>query len=210
MLKIKIPNILQIKQTYALDILLGEFLGLDYEVETYESDIIEISKANSFDKISKLTINASFFIKGNQKWLETESMPNLPLKDWIPFEDRFDTNLVEPSIPVLYGLPGIIKNEKHIHLNLDIFGSAFFMLSRYEELISKKLDNHDRFPAKESISCKANFLDRPIIDEYTEILWSCLTKLWPDLERKNFQSEISLSCDVDQPFDCSVETLPKL
>jgi len=113
-------------------------------------------------------------------------------------------------MPVLFGSPGIVKNKNQLHLNLDIFGSAFFMLSRYEELISKKRDNHDRFPAKESISYKANFLDRPIIDEYTEILWACLTKLWPDLKRKLYKSEILLSCDVDRPFDCSVETLPKL
>jgi hypothetical protein len=137
-------------------------------------------------------------------------MPNLSLKSWIPLDDGINANLVEPSIPILFGSPGLVKNNNHIHLNLDIFGSAFFMLSRYEELISKKRDNHDRFPAKESISYKANFLNRPIIDEYTEILWACLFKLWPDLKRKHYKSEIFLSCDVDQPFDCSVETLPKL
>ena len=151
-----------------------------------------------------------FFNKAKGDWLKPDSMPALPLDNWTPLNDGINTNLTEPSIPVLYGSPGVVKNKKHLHLNLDIFGSAFFILSRYEELISKKRDNHDRFPAKESISYKANFLDRPIIDEYTEILWACLTKLWPDLERKNSQSKISLSCDVDQPFDCSVETLPKL
>jgi hypothetical protein len=33
MLKIKIPNICQNEQIYVLDILLGEFLELDFEVE---------------------------------------------------------------------------------------------------------------------------------------------------------------------------------
>ena len=210
MFKIKIPNICQNEQIYVLDILFGEFLGLDFKVETSESDVIEITKVDGFDKISKLTLSTSFFSKSNQKWLKIESMPNLSLKSWIPLDDGVDANLTKPSIPILYGYPGIIKNENHIHLNLDIFGSAFFMLSRYEELISKRIDNHGRFPAKDSISYKANFLDRPIIDEYTEILWVCLFKLWPDLKRKYHKSEIFLSCDVDQPFDCSVETLPKL
>ncbi len=210
MFKIKIPNIFQNEQKYVLDILLGEFLGLDFKVETSESDVIEITREGSFDKITKLTLCASFFKQANKNWLKIQSMPNLSLKNWIPLDDGINVNLVEPSIPILFGSPGLVKNNNNIHLNLDIFGSAFFMLSRYEELVSNKRDNHDRFPAKDSVSYKANFLNRPIIDEYSEIIWECMSQLWPDLERKHYQHEIHLSCDVDEPFDCTVETVSSL
>jgi len=210
MLRIKIPDTCQSEQLYTIDILLGEYLDLNFEVEVYNGDVIEITKKGDFINFSKLTLDASFFYKAKRNWLNAKSMPNLPLETWIPSDNDIKPNLVKSNIPVLYGYPGIVKNENHIHLNIDIFGSAFFMLSRYEELISKRLDNHGRFPAKESISYKANLLDRPIIDEYVEILWACLTKLWPDLQRKFYKSEILLSCDVDQPFDCTVEKLPKL
>ena len=43
------------------------------------------------------------------------------------------------------------------------------MLSRYEELITKDRDQHNRFPATASVAFKAGFLDRPIVSEYLEI-----------------------------------------
>ncbi|MBE0494493.1 MAG: hypothetical protein IBX48_09165 [Thiomicrospira sp.] len=44
MIKIKIPHLCQTEQRYELDILLGEFLGLAFEVETYDGDVIEITR----------------------------------------------------------------------------------------------------------------------------------------------------------------------
>jgi hypothetical protein len=209
-LKIKIPNICQKEQKYILNILLGEFLGFNFEVETYEENTISITRGSDFDVLSKLTLDTSFFHKAKQDWLQPQSMPVLPLATWIPGDDGIKANLILPNIPVLYGSPGLVNNGNHIHLNLDIFGSAFFMLSRYEELIIKNRDNHDRFPSWASVAFKANFLNRPIVDEYLEILWTCLSQLWPDLERKHYQPKTFITCDVDQPYDCTVETFSKL
>jgi hypothetical protein len=210
MLKIKTPNILADHQFYSIEVLLREFLDINFELEIYKGNIIEISNINDVDNFSKLTLDASFFYKTQQDFLKPQSMPVLPLANWTPEDDGIKANLILPSVPVLYGSPGLLKNGNHIHLNLDIFGSAFFMLSRYEELIIKNLDNHDRFPSWASLAFKANFLNRPIVDEYLEILWACLAKLWPDLKRKNYQPELFISCDVDQPYDCTVETFSKL
>jgi len=213
MLKIKIPAICQSEQRYVLDILLGEFLGLAFEVEAYNGDVIRITRPGDSDEssnLAKLTLDASFFHKAHQTWLKSESMPVLPLANWTPVDDGINANLVEPSVPVLYGQPGLVKNGEHLHISLDIFGSAFFMLSRYEELITKDRDSHDRFPATASVAYKAGFLDRPIVNEYLEILWACMYQLWPSLTRKTFQSKTFISCDVDRPYDCSVETAPRL
>ena len=103
MLKIKIPNIYQNKQNYILDILLKEFLGLSFEVETNEGGFIVITKSTDFGNLIKLTLDASFFYKTTQYWLKAESMPNLPLANWTPLDDGIKVNLTEPSIPVLYG-----------------------------------------------------------------------------------------------------------
>lgn len=212
MLKIKIANLCQNEQRYALDILLGEFLGLAFEVESYNGDVIEITRPGG-DNSAKLTLDASFFQQAHQAWLKPESMPVLPLATWTPTDDGINANLVEPSIPVLYGQPypdgqpGLVKNGEHLHLNFDIFGSAFFMLSRYEELITKDRDNHDRFPATASVAYKAGFLGRPIVNEYLEILWACLHQLWPDLERKKRKASNFITCDTDWPFDPAVCSL---
>ena len=48
MILVKIPAICQSEQRYVLDILLGEFLGLAFEVEVYHGDMIEIALAAAF------------------------------------------------------------------------------------------------------------------------------------------------------------------
>jgi hypothetical protein len=195
MLEIKIPNIRQNEQLYVINILLKEFLGIDFKVEVYEGNNIEITKIDNF---SKLILNATFFHKTMQGWLQHHSMPVLPLAIWVPENDGINANLIEPSIPVLYGSPGIVKNNNHLHLNLDIFGSAFFMLTRYEELVIKDRDQHDRFSAYSSHAYKNSYLNRPLVDEYVEILKKCLTMLWPDLKFKERKFSINVSHDVDQ------------
>ena len=50
LLKISIPNICLNEQRYALDILLGDFLGLIFEVEIYEGSNIEITMQDSVGK----------------------------------------------------------------------------------------------------------------------------------------------------------------
>lgn len=207
MLKVKIPSACQSEQCYALDILLGEFLGLVFDVETYDGEVIEITRP---DGAGKLTLDASFFHKAHQAWLKSESMPVLPLENWTPANDGIEATLVESSVPVLYGQPGLVKTENHIHLNLDIFGSAFFMLSRYEELITADQDNHDRFPAWASVAYKAHFLDRPIVNEYLEILWSSMQILWPDLQRKQRNASSFITCDTDWPFDPTIYSFKRM
>jgi hypothetical protein len=91
-------------------------------------------------------------------------------------------------------------DDRCIDLPLDVFGSAFFMLSRYEEAVLPERDDHDRFPATASLAYRAGFLDRPIIDEYVEILWAAMCQLWPGLRRKPRDARTVVSCDVDRPF----------
>jgi len=75
------------------------------------------------------------------------------------------------------------------------------MLSRYEELVSLERDSHERFPAWASIADKAGFLERPIVNEYLEVLWECMSTLWPFLQRKNRNAKNFITCDVDWPFN---------
>jgi hypothetical protein len=68
-------------------------------------------------------------------------------------------------------------------------------------------DKHGRFPATASLAHKAGFLDRPIVDEYIEILWSCMKRLWPCLERKRRLFRVRISCDVDHPYSRARKSL---
>jgi hypothetical protein len=207
MLKVLIPKVCQNEQRYILDIMLGEFFGLDFDVVEHDELDIKISRPGDNNCLS---LSAEFFKKAEKAWLQADSMPRLPLRDWMPTEDDITTTLVEQNIPIIYGQPGLVKNDKHWHFNLDIFGSAFFMLSRYEELITTDRDSHGRFPATASIAYKAGFLDRPIVNEYLEILWSCIHSIWPDLQRKVYKVKNFITCDTDWPFDPSLYDFKKM
>ena len=68
-------------------------------------------------------------------------------------------------------------------LDLDVFGVPFFTLTRYEEVADAgaRKDRYGRFPATASLAHRAGFLDRPIADEYAEVLGAALRRVWPGL-----------------------------
>ena len=94
---------------------------------------------------------------------------------------------------------GLEENGQCLEIGFDLFGGAFFLLTRYEEVARPVRDRHDRFPATASVAYRAGFLDRPVVNEYVELLWQCLQRLWPRLERRPRSPRILLSHDVDWP-----------
>jgi len=196
MLKVTLPSGLETARQYILDVLLGEFLGVPFSTEIQEkSNSVQIS---ADDRV--LTITDCFFKQAANAWLQPDSLPKLPLAHWALADDLPTANVVSPSLPVLFGDGYLTSEEKRLNLGLDIFGSAFFMLSRYEEAVISERDSHDRFPATASLAYQADFMHRPIVNEYVEILWTCMKQLWPQLERKPREFRMQLSHDVDIPF----------
>jgi hypothetical protein len=177
-------------------VLLKEFLGISFLVKRTENPNIVLQNGSK-----TLTISDYFFRASEKNWLVERSLPQLPLKNWNVAKSGLDVNLVDMTIPVIFGQPGFDVDEKgNGYLNLDIFGSAFFMLSRYEEIVRKERDEHDRFSASASLAYQAGFLGRPIINEYLEILWACMKYLWHDLKRRSREFRMLVSCDVDIPY----------
>jgi hypothetical protein len=74
------------------------------------------------------------------------------------------------------------------------------MLTRWEEYVNKTRDKHNRFPAYESVAYKFNFLDRPVVNEYVEMLWNMLKFLGISQKRKEKKFELVLTHDVDVPY----------
>ena len=72
------------------------------------------------------------------------------------------------------------------------------MLTRWEEYVNKNRDNHDRFPAYESLAYKNNFLDRPVVNEYVEMLKNMLLHLGLNRKLKNKNYQLILTHDVDE------------
>jgi len=193
MINIFIPNNNIQERKYVIDILIGEFLGLTYEV-TVDSGIdswnIVLENGN------KLVIQDHFFNKF-KKDLEYLDEKNIPKK----IEFSKNDFIVENDIPVIYGNSQFsIFNSQLIKCGVDIFASSFFMLTRWEEYVNKIRDKHNRFPAYASLAYKNNFLDRPIVNEYVEMLWNMLRFLGCKQDRKKREYELVLTHDVDYTF----------
>jgi hypothetical protein len=206
MLLVAFPDSFHAERRWISSILLGEFLGLLYEVRFDGADCVRIS---AFGK--SLELSDDFFADAEDRWLSRESLPAVPLQRWTVSDSGLDPLLAEPTVPVLFGAAGFgIDAKDHATLRLDIFGSAFFMLSRYEEATCEERDIYDRFPAASSLAYRAGFLERPIVDEYVEILLAAMRRLWPQLERKPQQFMKVVSCDVDHPYHPSAASFPRL
>src|SRR5690606_29471256 len=59
------------------------------------------------------------------------------------------------------------------------------------------LDIHERAQAQFSLAYKANFLERPIVNEYTEFLWALISQLCPNLQRSERSFSIRPTHDID-------------
>jgi len=191
MLKILIPNNNINERKYIIDILLNEFLGLKYNLEIKNIKNYEIILENG----NKVIIEDNFFNKFSKE-LEYLNEKNIPEK----MEFAKNEFIVEDDIPIIYGNDKVEVKKNKIVCGIDIFASSFFMLTRWEEYVNKTRDIHNRFPAYASLAYKNNFLDRPVVNEYLEMLWNMLKKLGIKQERKKREFEFILTHDVDVTY----------
>lgn len=100
---------------------------------------------------------------------------------------------------VLYGVPEITSDLGHLRIGADIFASTFFMLTRWEEYVQPQRDEHGRFPAEASTAVREGFLRRPVVDEYTNLLWQFLLDAGWTGQRPETAFHEWYTCDVDHP-----------
>ncbi len=194
---------------YVCSVVLGDWFGLAWRMEqAVRSDVSIRLEGSPFE----LRTPDIFFSMPENDWLKAESLPIPPLTNWDGKVLDNDDALVDQLLPVLFGTDNSSTEQgaSILKLSLDVLGSIFFLLTGYEELVSVERDNHGRFPASASLAMRAGFIDRPLADEYAELLWLAMQKLWPQLKRRTIDSQIMLSCDVDQPFDCTVSSAATL
>ncbi len=188
MLKIFARNHQQPEIKYIIDILISEYLGLEYQlIENEQNEHYIIVLPN--DK--HLTIQNHFFSKFKE--LDYLDIKNIPQKI-LYAKNRFTP---ENDIPVLYGTSSVLESDNSINCGLDIFASSFFMLTRWEEIVIKNRDKFNRFPDDKSLAHKADFYYRPIVNEFLEMLWNMLKYLGYDDERKACEYTVKLTHDVD-------------
>lgn len=140
-----------------------------------------------FPRYNIVIIPSGFFAPS--QYGHPSSLPLLPLQE------------IE-GVPLLFGSSQTETVGATLVIHADIIASTYFLISRYEEMICRKVrDTHGRFPGKESLPYRAGFIHRPIVDEYRLLLrrWLQQTNLNVPEVKKKIQ-KVYLTHDVDAPF----------
>ena len=197
MLNIVHPPTYSAERGYILRVVLGEWLGLEFVAKSAPVGCLRITRLGQPGK-GTLELTDALFSAPREKWLTQATLP-ARIQSWSP-----DPAL--PGVPtplaVLYGEKlsngdFLLVQPDLVRLGVDIFGTAFFMLTRYEEVVNHQRDQFDRFAGRFSILHSAGLLERPIVNEQVELLWWALHRLWPGLVRKPRAYRCLLSGDVD-------------
>ena len=179
-LLVEAPARYETERRYVLDVVLRDWLGLEWELRAAQRDDVRITLAGEPSE-QGVRVPDVLFATAPADWLTAASLPTV---HWLD------------GLPVIYGAPAPDPDR----LAVDVFGAAFFMLTRYEELAVAERDEHDRFPTRASVAARAGFLGIPVVDAYVELLWEAMKRTWPRLSRRPRAYSVALSHDVDHPL----------
>jgi hypothetical protein len=172
-------------------------LGLEHALEPGPPGGIRITLAGDADGRAVSLPDGLLGISAAD-WLTPGSVPAAPPVWLEPTPDA-------PRLPVLFGVQpadprAVQPDDGGATVPGDLLGSAFFLLTRYEEAIPGARDAHGRNRAADAVAGLAGLVGRPLVDEYADVLWAALSACWPRLERRRTSYAVRVSHDVDHPF----------
>lgn len=198
-LTVQIPRHRLPEHRWIVKTLLTACLGIPARVTEHGGPGIVISDGMSGRALEL----PSVLLSTDDPWSLSSAVP-ATVPEWITPAD-LGLTVPRPTVPVPLPFVDPQAGGPHaegdvIRLPWDLFGSAFFMLSRLEEVVSDDADSHGRYPAASSLAVKKGFERIPVVNAWAEILWAYISHLWPSLERLHRRYQVLPSHDVDWPL----------
>ncbi len=165
---------------YIFQFVFGVILGLEYKITDDKDDFLRYGGP---------VLNYSRQPLGKGLWIENQSFLS---------ESSVRSFDVKPGI--WRGVPVLFKTSPAPDLPFDLFSASFYMISRYEEYLTFKPDLFGRYPAKDSLAYKQNFLDQPVVDIWVRKLGQILKVRYPELPVKKPVFSFISTIDVDQAW----------
>lgn len=196
------PDTYAPERAYIADVVLSRFLGIEHRIVAGESDAVELSVEGDPDG-RRLILADVLFQAAEEDWLTAATLPRLPLRRWHVGADLPELAGAPPLPVVFCGAedgPFMEETAAGLRLDADLFGSAFYLLTRYEEIADPVRDEHGRFSMYAAVAHKEDFLDRPVVNEYVDVLYALLRRLSARLERAPRDFSLVVTHDVDVPL----------
>jgi len=109
-------------------------------------------------------------------------------------------NDVEINMGNWNGVECFFQVRQEASVPFDIFAATFYLLSRYEEYLPHLRDEHERYPAEESLAFKHQFLHKPLIDIWAYKFKEVLKNKYPTAQLKQRKFEFISTIDVDVAY----------
>ncbi len=165
---------------YALDLVLNQVGGIDYEL-THELD--DLRPEDKVINYSGKRIAGAFQVHPHGLLFEKDIQNHD-----VSFSYRQDSFLVN------------VFPTEFDDLGFDLFSASFYIAARYEEYRPTELDKHDRFISKHSLQSKIGILKRPIINIWVKGLKKLLQEKWQLTFPAPRKFQIVNTIDVDVAF----------
>ena len=165
---------------YSFSLLFKHILKLEYCIEP------DLSKAE--------------YVTGPRLYYGPTPIPQIKL--WLPASGLLFEAGIKADLKVSTGtFKGVtilfpVDSDDGI-LPFDLPGMAFYLVSRYEEYQPFQADHFGRFPAKESMAAKNDFLHEPIVNYWAIYLGRLLEELFPKLSIIYPNFSVRTSFDID-------------
>lgn len=150
--------------TYITKQVFGRILGIEFSLTTQIEDFVK----HSGPKITYTTkpLQNEFFIESHPLLFETEvRAQEITMKKW-------------DDLPIFFG------SARSSVMPFDILAASFYLISRYEEYLPFKEDQHGRFPATSSLAYTHEFLHIPLVDRWAWKWLEILKQRFPDVQAK--------------------------
>lgn len=164
---------------YAVGVLLGES---DAQTFTLPRWMAYAMPEDCPRETRLLVVPSGFF---GPRYGSIDTLPRLPLP-------------AVQGTPLLYGTPRVERRESTLVVHADVIASAYFLLTRYEEWVRGDVrDHHGRFRGAESLPGRAGFLDRAVVEEYSELLRRWAGEAGIEISNPRRRFSVILTHDVD-------------
>ncbi len=180
------------ERRYVARVLFEELLGLACEVRVGERACSVLTLPGAGGEI---TIADGFLGMPESEWLSARSVPSAATQWAVP--DGLGSGGANDS---LWVLSAEARDGGRCTLGADLFGTAFFLLTRYEEVARPSLDAHGRQVPGATLAGKGGWLDRPMVNEIAEVFRQAIAREWPSVHRPLREFRLLVSHDVDHPY----------
>lgn len=175
---------------WVLDTVLRGRLGLSYTLAPASDGLVTLSAPGGRVQWADV-----FLAQAHEGWLRARPPVAAPAA----------ARIGPHGVACLFG-DGCHEDDGHtLRLPLDLSGSIFFMLSRYEEALpDAERDRHGRSPASASLAGRAGLLQRPLVDEWVALLAWALQRAGAAV-RPPPAPRRWITCDVDLAYSPGID-----